>query len=183
MLVTSQILSGTDLLISRGNDATRYVTEVAVATSVPTASLPTPSLYTASACAHAAPGSPMRTRSSRECPGGPGHSLLPLDSGRSGMWLKDESAVVGGADVRSAKPRGAEPECRAELRPTRHRATSHNGARYAKGGWGSGLNGMLPKAGHTPQCLISSIRLCPEDVDAKWLYQGFEKTVGMRMGL
>jgi len=32
---------------------------------------------------------------------------------------------------RSAKPRGAAPECRVELRPTRHRATSHNGARYA----------------------------------------------------
>ena len=34
-------------------------------------------------------------------------------------------------DGRSAKPRGAAPECRVELRPTRHRATSHNGARYA----------------------------------------------------
>ena len=31
----------------------------------------------------------------------------------------------------SAKPRGAAPEWRAELRPARHRATSHNGVRYA----------------------------------------------------
>ena len=31
----------------------------------------------------------------------------------------------------SAKPRGAAPEWRADLRPARHRATSHNGVRYA----------------------------------------------------
>ena len=40
----------------------------------------------------------------------------------------ERGGLCGG---RSAKPRGAAPECRAELRPARHRATSHNGARYA----------------------------------------------------
>lgn len=62
---------------------------------------------------------------------------------------------------RSAKPRGAAPACRVELRPTRQRATSHNGARYASvhpkprpaktrsASWGS----HVALSGAPPRCL------------------------------
>lgn len=86
---------------------TRYVIPPACARGTPTAPLSTPSLYTKNAAAFFAPGSPMRTRSSRECPGIPGHSLLPLDTGRSGMRLKDEAGVYRGAD--GAAPSRAGP--------------------------------------------------------------------------
>ena len=40
-------------------------------------------------------------------------------------------AARGPVFARWATPRHGAPECRVELRPTHHRATSHNGARYA----------------------------------------------------
>lgn len=93
------------------------------------------------------------TRSSRESAGGPANSLLALDSGRYGMRLKDEAGVYRGAAVRSAKPRGAAPECRAELRPTRHRATSHNSACYASVHPARTRGSHVALSGAPPRCL------------------------------
>ncbi len=52
---------------------------------------------------------------------------------------------------RSAKPRGGAPEWRVELRPTRHRATSHNGARYAS--VRSKTPSHVALSGAPPRCL------------------------------
>jgi len=74
------------------------------------------------------------------------------------MRLKGEAGVYRGADVRSAKPRGAAPECRADpafrrlqAGPTRHRATSHNGARYAS--VRSKTPSHVALSGAPPRCL------------------------------
>ena len=92
---------------------------------------PPPSLYTKNAVAFFAPGSPVGLAPAESVPEDRVTHCFRSIPGRYGMRLKDEAVVYRGADVRSAKPRGAAPECRAELRPPRHRATSHNGARYA----------------------------------------------------
>jgi hypothetical protein len=72
-----------------------------------------------------------RSSRGRVRPSGRTRPLLPLDEGRYRDAADECIERDGLCDGRSAKPRGAVSEWRVELRPTRHRAASHNGARYA----------------------------------------------------
>ena len=77
----------------------------------------------------------------------------PLHAGRyalCGYGGIERGGLCGG---RSAKPRGAAPECRAELRPTRHRATSHNSACYAFVHPARTRGSHVALSGAPPRCL------------------------------
>ena len=68
-------------------------------------------------------------------------------------------AARGPVFARWSTPRHGASECRIELRPTRHRATSHNGARYAF--VRSKTPSHVALSGAPPRCLLPTLKGIP----------------------